>query len=43
MATKLGKVVTFHEELSLMKLLDPSITYFCEVAYFTSPLALDQW
>ena len=24
MATKLGKVVTYHEELPLIKLLDPS-------------------
>ena len=39
MATKLGKVVTYHVELPHIKLLDPSVKWSCEV---TSPLALDQ-
>ena len=47
MATKLGKVVIYLEELPLIKLLDPSITWFCKVTwhvkYFISPFALDQW
>ena len=47
MATKLGKVATDHEELPAMKLLDPSVTYFCEVTwyikYFTSLFAIDHW
>ena len=42
MATKLGKVVICHEELPLIKLLDPSIMWFCKVTwhvkYFISPL-----
>ena len=47
MATKLGKVVTYHEELPLKNTLDPSVRRFCEVTlhikYFISQLALDQW
>ena len=47
MTTKPGKVVIYHEELPLIKLLDPSIMWFCKVMwhvkYFISPLALDQW
>ena len=47
MATKFGRVVTYHKEFPLVKLLDPSVTCFCDVTwyikYFTSPLALDQW
>ena len=47
MATKLGKVVIYLEELPLIKLLDPSITWFCKVTWhvkcFISPFALDQW
>ena len=31
MVTKLGKVVIYYEELSLIKLLDPSIMWFCKV------------
>ena len=31
MPTKLVKAVTYHEELSLLKLPDPSITCFCEL------------
>ena len=46
MVTKLGRVVIYHEELPLIKLLDPSITWFCKVTghakYFISPFALDQ-
>ena len=30
-ASKLGKVVTCHEEVPLIKLIDPSITWFSEV------------
>ena len=33
MTTNLGKVVTYHEELQLIKLLDPSITWFREVTW----------
>ena len=44
---KLGRVVTYHEKLLLLKLLDPLIMGFCEVTwlinYFISPIALDQW
>ena len=47
MATKLGKVLIYLEDLPLINLLDPSITWFCEVMryikYYISPLALDQW
>ena len=43
MATKLGNAVTHHKELLLINLLDPSITWFCEVTsnikYFISPFA----
>ena len=46
MTTKLGKVVIYHEELLLVKLLDPSIWLVCKVTchakYFISLLALDQ-
>ena len=46
MTNKLGKVATYHEELPLIKLLCPSITYFCEVMlhikYIFSPPTLDQ-
>ena len=46
MATKLDKVVTYHKELQLIKLLDPSITWFYEVMlhieYFAFSFALDQ-
>ena len=31
MVTKFGGVVTYHEELPLLKLYGPSITWFCEV------------
>ena len=31
MPFKLGKVVIYHEELALIKLLDPSITWFCKL------------
>ena len=31
MTTKLCKVVTYYEDLTLIKLLDPSIACFCEV------------
>ena len=31
MITKLGKVVTYHEEFPHIKLCDPSMTWFCEV------------
>ena len=45
LATKLGKVVIYHEELLLIKLLDPSITCLYKVTwhvkYFISPFALD--
>ena len=47
MATKLGKVVTYHEELPLIKLLHPSIMWIFEnmqhIKCFISPLAPDQW
>ena len=47
MTTKLDEAVICHEELPLIKLFDPSITWFCKVMwhvqYFISPLALDQW
>ena len=33
MASKLAKVVIYHEELPLIKLLDPSITWFCKVTW----------
>ena len=33
MATKFGKVVIYNEELSLIKLLDRSITWFCKVTW----------
>ena len=46
MVTKLGNVVTYHEELPLITLLDPLITWLCEVTihikYFISSLAQDQ-
>ena len=42
---KHNRVVAYNEELSLIKLHDPSITWFCEVTrqirYFICPLALD--
>ena len=31
MATKLGNLVTYHEEFPLVKLPDPSITWFCDI------------
>ena len=47
MATKLGRVVTYNEELALIKLHDPSFTLFWKVTwqinYLISPLAQDQW
>ena len=47
MITKLGKLVTYNEELSLIKLHYLSIAWFCEVSDNTNnsifPLALDQW
>ena len=47
MTTKLGRGVAYNEELPLIKLHHPSITWFCEVklqiADFPHPLALDQW
>ena len=46
MDIKLGKMVTYHEELPLIKLLETSLTWFCEITlhikYFVSALALDQ-
>ena len=46
-ATKLGRVVTYFEELSLIKLHRPSIRWFCEVTwqikYFLSSFPLDKW
>ena len=46
MVNKLGKVVSYHEEFSLVKLLGRSITQILEIVgqikYFISPLALDQ-
>ena len=46
MANKLGKVVSYHEEVPLVKLLGRSITQILEITgqikYFISPLALDQ-
>ena len=43
MTIKLGKVVAYHEELPLMKLLDPSVILFCKVTlhikYFIFSLA----
>ena len=45
MATKHGKVVTYHEEPHFKRLHDNSVTWFCEVMweirYFTSPIVLD--
>ena len=47
MATKLGRVVTQHGELPLIKLLGLSITWFCGVTwrikYLMCLLVLDQW
>ena len=47
MATKSGKLVTYHEELPLIKLLDPSnhvvLISNLKFKYFISPLELDQW
>ena len=47
MVTKLGRVVTYHEELPLLKLHDSSTTWFCEVTwqikYSIFSLTLDQW
>ena len=44
---QLGKVLTYDEELPLIKLLDPYITRFCEVTwhikYFKCPVSIDQW
>ena len=46
MATKLGKLVTYHKELPLIKILDPSILWFFgvmwHIKYSISPLAIDQ-
>ena len=47
MANKIGRMVTYNEELPLVELHDPSIMWFCEVTlqikHFLSPLGLDQW
>ena len=47
MATTLGRVVTHNEELSLIKLHDPSNAWFFEIIgqfkYFISSFAPDQW
>lgn len=46
MATRLGKVVIYHEEFSLIELLDPTITVLRGLMYiknFISSLGLDQW
>ena len=46
MAIKLGKLVKYLKGLPLLKLLDLSITWFCEITrhmkYFISPHALYQ-
>ena len=36
-----GGVLPCHEELPLIKLLDPSMSH--DIKCFISPLALDQW
>ena len=47
MANKLGRVVTYNNELPFTKLHHPSIEWFCgitrQIQYFVSPSALDQW
>ena len=47
MATKRSTVVTYHEELSLIKWFDPSITRFNEVTWhikgFIFVIAINQW
>ena len=47
MATRLSGVLTYNEELSLIKLHVPSITWFCvvmlQIKYCISPLSLDYW
>ena len=47
MATQLGIVVIYNEELSFIKLHDPSVTRSCEMTQqikcVISPFALDQW
>ena len=47
MATKIGIVVEYNEELPIVKLHDLSISWFCEVIwkikYFVFPLVRDQW
>ena len=40
MSTKLGKVVTYNEELLLIKLVNSTITWFCEVTWQISTLYL---
>ena len=40
MASKLGKVVINHKVLPLLKLLDPSITWFCKVTWHVNSLCL---
>ena len=46
MANKIGRMVTYNEELPLVELHDPSIMWFCEVTlqikHFLSPIGLDQ-
>ena len=46
MNAKLGRVVAYQKIVLVIKLHDPSITWFCEVTrqnkYFISPLVLDQ-
>ena len=47
MANELDREVRYNEELTPMKLQDPSINCFCEVAlqikHFVPPFARDQW
>ena len=47
MATKLGRVLTYDEELLPISSNDPSIKWSCEITrqnkYVISPLALGQW
>ena len=40
MAIKVGRVVTYHEQLQVLKLLDPSVTWFCEVTLISNTLYL---
>ena len=46
-AAILDRMVTYNEELLVIKLHDPSVTWFYEITrqikYFISPFALDQW